>query len=481
MSCDSDAEGQEALREQESYRLGDGQPPFLRRRTLDAQESVEVVGLQGFAIANQGPIAVSGDAQAAAGQAFISAASVSAGEAVVSEIALAVALGNQASSANGPMAAPPVDAQESVAVADGDDQMAAQRVRRRAYSLQFSDTQDPARRRPCMFTRESFAEFFERRHQDFFRERTRHGQSGNSVVKVMVFKELHDGGGVNYYAGILCERPYRPNDIQRAVQEDDRVYLSFGFGHAFFWTIAVYGGVPSIHKAAAEIDKDPYHSQGRTVREELADIPRGARLVDKQRVREFLGLGPKGKASQAKGMTIDEFAEQVRDNGWRSQTAVLRAAGASRASAPALYEAVLRFGAKRIDEVIGIVWAMEGDDLEPAACRVEALLAAPARLPCICSGKWQRAAQRLLEIQHLDSVAVRKAVVRGLRWGRNKWTNVLVVGEPDGGKSLILKPLSKIYKTFIRRGQNETFALQGIHGSEICLLQDVRYETFGLP
>ena len=110
MSCDSDAEGQEALREQESYRLGDGQPPFLRRRTLDAQESVEVVGLQGFAIANKGPIAVSGDAQAAAGQAFISAASVSAGEAVVSDIALAVALENQASSANGPMAAPPVDA-----------------------------------------------------------------------------------------------------------------------------------------------------------------------------------------------------------------------------------------------------------------------------------------------------------------------------------------------------------------------------------
>ena len=35
--------------------------------------------------------------------------------------------------------------------------------------------------------------------------------------------------------------------------------------------------------------------------------------------------------------------------------------------------------------------------------------------------------------------------------------------------------------TFIRRGQNETFPLQGLPGSEICVLQDVRYESFGLP
>lgn len=33
----------------------------------------------------------------------------------------------------------------------------------------------------------------------------------------------------------------------------------------------------------------------------------------------------------------------------------------------------------------------------------------------------------------------------------------------------------------VRKGQNETFPLQGVHGVEICVLQDVRYETFGLP
>ena len=358
-----------------------------------------------------------------------------------------------------------------------------QRIRRRAYSIQFSDSKDPAHRRPCTFTRESFAELLQDRHNDFFRKRRHNGNPVNAVVKVMVFKELHSGGDTNYFAGILCDKPYRPCDIQKALRDTDRVYVSFGSSHAYFWTIVVYGGTPSIHKAIGELDKDPYHSQGKTLREELADIPKGARVADKQRVSDYLGMGQRGRSgkTQVKGMGIDEFAELVRTNEWRTKRAVFEAAGSTRETSPALYETVLRWGGKRIDEVLGTVWEMEGDDLEPTGCRVQALLSAARSMPCTCGGQWQRAADRLMDIQGLDSVAVRSAIVRALRWGRHKGVNVLIVGEPDGGKSFILKPLGNIFKTFIRRGQNETFSLQGIHGSEICLLQDVRYETFGLP
>jgi hypothetical protein len=57
----------------------------------------------------------------------------------------------------------------------------------------------------------------------------------------------------------------------------------------------------------------------------------------------------------------------------------------------------------------------------------------------------------------------------------------LVTGPGDSGKSFCFKPLTKIFDTFIRRGQGESFPLQGLHGSEVCVLQDVRYESFGLP
>ena len=363
------------------------------------------------------------------------------------------------------------------------EQQAPQLAQRRAYSVQYSDTSLPGHRRPCSFTRQGFAVLLEMRHTEAFQELATAGCPANRVVKVMVFKELHSEGAVNYFAGVLCDRPYRIRDVQAALRAKDGVYVGFGCCHTFFWTIAVYGGVPTVHKGVRELDKDPYHSEGRTLREELADIPKGARKVDKDRVRSYLGLAaPAGGKAPACGLSLDDLAEMIRTNNWQARQQLLDAAGAQRRQgAPALYETVLRMGAKRLDEMITTVRAMEGDDLEPTGCRVQKLLDAAVALPCCCGGQWRSAAERLLQIQCLDSVAVRSAVVRGLRWGRNKWTNVLIVGEPDAGKSFILRPLGKIFKTFIRRGQNETFALQGVNGNDICLLQDVRYESFGLP
>ena len=95
--------------------------------------------------------------------------------------------------------------------------------------------------------------------------------------------------------------------------------------------------------------------------------------------------------------------------------------------------------------------------------------------------KWIPAAERLLEIQGVDSLTFRGHVIAALRHGRLKDTNVLIHGVPDAGKSFAFRPLGLIFETFITRGQNESFPLQGIHGSEICLLQDVRFESFGLP
>ena len=86
---------------------------------------------------------------------------------------------------------------------------------------------------------------------------------------------MHSGGGINFYAGILCDRPYRICGIYSDLRNKDRVYVSFGTNHVYFWSTAVYGGVPSIHKGLDEIDKNPYHSLGKTLREELADIPKG--------------------------------------------------------------------------------------------------------------------------------------------------------------------------------------------------------------
>ena len=45
-----------------------------------------------------------------------------------------------------------------------------------------------------------------------------------------------------------------------------------------------------LHKAKEEIDTNPWHSLGLTVREELMDFPKGARASEKDRVRNFLSI-----------------------------------------------------------------------------------------------------------------------------------------------------------------------------------------------
>ena len=76
--------------------------------------------------------------------------------------------------------------------------------------------------------------------------------------------------------------------------------------------------------------------------------------------------------------------------------------------------------------------------------------------------------------QGQSSLDFRRAVLRALVQGRAKGVNILIVGAPDAGKTFALKPLSEVFKTFIASGQRESYPLQGLPGSELVLLQDVR-------
>jgi hypothetical protein len=354
----------------------------------------------------------------------------------------------------------------------------AQKVRR-VYSVQFSHSALPGRRRPGEFTREAFGLLLMDVHTAAFRERVTDNVRPNIVTKVMVFKERHANNEIHILAAIVCERPYKTSDIMARLRAVN-VYASIGQDNVFFWPIVVYMGVPTVHKSEAEIDKAPWHSEGRTLREELADIPRCARPADRARVRAYLGLAPAG-ASTAKGLGIDEFAEMVRSSGWRTREAVVTAARAALVSTPALYETVLRMGCRKLDEQLDWIWELEGSSDDPDIDRLAKLLSTADTASCSCGGCWAAAAERLLQIQGIDSWKYRVVIVGALRWGRCKWVNPLIVGEPDAGKSFLVRPLAKIFKTFIRRGQNETFPMQGLHRTEVCVLQDVRYESFGLP
>ena len=52
---------------------------------------------------------------------------------------------------------------------------------------------------------------------------------------------------------------------------------------------------------------------------------------------------------------------------------------------------------------------------------------------------------------------------------------------PELGFPAVAMPLGVLCKALRRRGQHETFGVQGVHAAEIAFFQDIRYESFGLP
>ena len=220
-------------------------------------------------------------------------------------------------------------------------QAAAQRKNRRAYSVTFSHTERRGAKRPADLSRLAFADLLKQRHQEVFLATSAEAAAAeadvaaNVVIKVMVFHELHADGNVHAYAMVLANRPYACEPIRRLLAQKDQVNVMFGTSHAYWWTGVVYGAVPTVHKALEEIDTEPYHSEGLTVREELMDMPRGARFPDKERVRAFLGVpaAKKGSAAQAR-LGKEELAEMIRNNSWRTRASICEAAKKEKAITP---------------------------------------------------------------------------------------------------------------------------------------------------
>ncbi len=154
---------------------------------------------------------------------------------------------------------------------------------------------------------------------------------------------------------MLSDRPHRVNEIAKALRAKDRVFASFSSAHGYYWTAAVYGGVPSVHKRPQELDYEPWHSQGKTLREELLDIPRPE---EKSRVRAHLGL-PDTRRGKG-GMGNRDLADLVLTHGWKTAKEVLEHAGKERATAPALYDALLGMARSKLTEFVATVWEMEG-------------------------------------------------------------------------------------------------------------------------
>lgn len=337
----------------------------------------------------------------------------------------------------------------------------------------------------------------------------------NRVAKASVFQEAHSNGSRHFHAIVLCDFPWSPAALKRALQERHAIHVHWTSDHDYYWTNFVYLAVPSAEptgKSSEQLDPEPWLSEGHPdVRATLEDIPRGARGADKCRVRRYLGDDPgRQSGSTCVAFTDKEFAANVVFHNLRSILS-LQAWVQSQIETLAVQRESLSVGErltavgmqaycyknqKDLAKRLAFVWSMREAprvlslNVRLAWNFVEEALSGP----CLCAGAWIPMTEELLAMQlHAftpgfdpaeapQPVMLKQAIRSALEFGCRKHNNVFIYGPRSSGKSHLLEPLMAIFgeAAFTRPAGKSNYPLQDLFGKKVCLLQDVRARSFGL-
>ena len=136
---------------------------------------------------------------------------------------------------------------------------------------------------------------------------------------------------------------------------------------------------------------------------------------------------------------------------------------------------------KQIEDMIARCW--ETTKAPEVAARVnlprETILANARSAECVegCLGRWLTFANQIMSYNpSIDQVELKRVVVDNIQFGRCKDSTVFFIGPTDCGKSFLLLPLEKLFKTFSNPTVG-TYNWLGIEDAECCFLNDFRWSA----
>ena len=121
------------------------------------------------------------------------------------------------------------------------------------------------------------------------------------------------------------------------------------------------------------------------------------------------------------------------------------------------------------DELLETTWEIKEAEEKIASAhksRVEILQEA-ANEECLCATReeWLECARQVLQNNDIEERTFGRAIMTALEKGRGKYRNIMIIGPANCAKTLLLKPLSVIYKTFCDP-TTASFAWVGVQDNE---------------
>ena len=379
---------------------------------------------------------------------------------------------------------------------------------RRLYHGVWSHTDLSDRFAPSDMSKQDFAELLEKLWEETFAAPSAKRRKHNRLVRLAIFEEKHAALTEHYHFPMLAEWQWSSKPLEKLLRQHG-IYVSFSTEHTYYWTVIVYLAVPSDMpdgKREADIDPEPWLcSDHPTLREVLEDVPRGARHSDKSRVSRFLGNPHESSNPSDVALNDKQFHAKLIKKGLRDLTAVLawvqmRSEEVQHMTADERMDFVgmeaycLRNQAD-LARRISFAWEMHGAPRKIALQEQtawQAVLAA-REWKCSCSGQWVPLTEQLLA-KHVElvpahlsmeaphSLALRRALRQCLQERCQKFTNVFIYGPKTSGKSHVAKGVAEMFpdRVFLRPVGTNNLPLQKIFVKKVCVLQDVRVDTFKL-
>ncbi len=334
-------------------------------------------------------------------------------------------------------------------------------------------------------TRKSFAEYIVAKFNE--------GAGEVKVEKWVACKEPHKTKGFHYHVALKMDGVKKWYGPWRKMYNDG-VAVSFSDAHNYYI---------SAYKYVTKEDEFCVKSDGH---EDLDDVgsPRTKQCMVANR-RKSADKKAAGQSSSKKGKDDDgdqvasssaavekprslwnkklsniDIADYVIRNNISSKTELYAAANKRKIDGECDM-AIFLFSRseKYILELIHKAWLLHGaekiisEDAKTRMVRMEDALAEEcAETDC----KWLEMALQVLELNKIKREDFKLAMFNAIRFGRQKFRNVMLVGRSNCAKTFLLKPLKVIFgKKVFENPAKDKYGWQGVENAQVILLNDFRY------
>jgi hypothetical protein len=309
-----------------------------------------------------------------------------------------------------------------------------------------------------------------------------HGEG--AVVQWACAEERHQDQGAHYHCLIKLRRTFRWLPVKQILHQRHGVQVNFSGGEG--------GNYRGAYTYITKEDGHVAHSDGYA--EE--DAPRTQTATRARMQRRASSSGGRGGVSRfiAQGLPGEEFPEQsekakkltrvevsqlVKENNVNTMADLMVLAKRNELEGDdTLVQFIINNGQHRCEELIALTVELNKcieEQVQSQRSRLDKLMDA-LQTPCSCNppGQWKCLAQNTLESNTISCKDFCKAVVINLKVGRGKGRNMFLVGRANCGKSFLLRPLQKIFKTLANPASN-SFSFADVVKNEVIFLDDYRY------